>query len=147
MEITPEVVKGLPFRPFRKTSALRARPLTYMDYIQRQGIIHSLEASASFHPGDYLACGIFDEEWLISARLLHAGYEPASFPDQMGFVTYYPKSSIRQACQISEPFVLHWNGVVYLGKAGDYLVRAEDDIWIVDRVIFEHTYQPTSSVT
>jgi hypothetical protein len=41
-----------------------------------------------------------------------------------------------------EPFTLRRSkGDILTGKAGDYLVRSGDRMWIIDRTIFEQSYE------
>lgn len=144
MYITRSDLDTLPFQSFQKKALVRARPLTQEDYTQRQGIISTLEGPVAFQPGDYLARGIQDEEWPISRRQLLQEYERVSEPDDQGFALYRV-TAMRQACQIPKAFAVkqNWNTVLQ-GKAGDYLVRSGESVWITDRQIFESSYEQTS---
>ncbi len=133
-------MNNLPFQSFQKTALLQARPLTGADYEQREGIIHTREGPAGFRLGDYLARGIQNEEWPITKEHFVTSYERVSEPDAEGFASYRA-TDICQAYQMPEPFtVSKMRGDTLTGKAGDYLVRSGDRMWIVDRTIFEHTY-------
>ena len=141
MLITDEIMKKLPFRAFRKTSFIRARPLTEQDHWQRNGTIHTKEGCVAFEVGDYLACGISDEEWPIARHLIASDYRRISEPDAEGFCTYRALST-RQALQIPTKFTIQYNRDSLLsGKAGDYLVRSGDQIWITECSIFELSYK------
>jgi hypothetical protein len=140
LKITSEILDHLSYRPYRKTALVRLRRLTQKDYLERQGIIQSLEGPGNFQPGDYLACGVVNEEWVISSEVIEFG-EPIGAPDEEGFVTYHPNSAIYYACQIAEPFVVERpDGLILTGKTGDYLLRIEDRGRIIDRVVFELSY-------
>ena len=40
-----------------------------------------------------------------------------------------------------EAFILRrYNGNILTGKAGDYIVKSENRVWIVEKDIFEKTY-------
>src|SRR6266700_8336398 len=144
MRITTDEMKNLPFQIFRKTALLHARPLTQDDFRQRNGIIQTREGSAGFKPGDYLAHGIQDEEWPITKEHFANSYERVSEPDAEGFAAYRA-IDICQAWQIPETFtVSRTRGDILTGKAGDYLVRSGDRLWIVDCAIFESSYERLS---
>jgi hypothetical protein len=144
MKITREILHCLAYQPYRKTALVRLRPLTQEDYRERQGIIQSLEGCEKFQPGDYLARGVIDEEWVISRKYSDIG-EPVAGPDEEGFVAYLPNQAIRYACQIAEPFsVERPDGLILTGKTGDYLLCIGDQGRIIDRVVFELSYTHTS---
>ncbi|MBV9257142.1 MAG: hypothetical protein JO215_03880 [Ktedonobacteraceae bacterium] len=141
MVITTDVMKNLPFRSFRKTSLIRARPLTEKDYRQRDGVIHTKEGCVAFQVGDYLARGISDEEWPISGRFMTTDYKRVSHPDAEGFCCYRALGT-RQALQIRTKFTVQHNlDTILTGKAGDYLVRSGDKVWITEDSIFESSYK------
>lgn len=141
MQFTEQDMSKLPFQSFRKSAPVKARPLTEDDYMQREGIIQSLEGPIGFQPGDYLARGIQDEEWPILAEEMAAHYQQIAAPGADGFA-FYRATDIRQALQIAESFTVRMkNGDVATGKAGDYLVRSGDSAWVVDRDIFESSYE------
>lgn len=144
MYITENMINLLSFRLFRKTVLLRARLLTQEDYDYRGGVIYTLEGPVTFQPGDYLAVGLQDQEWPITPRAFTILYdEQVAGPDAEGFV-FYRSACLRQAVQITEPFTLkRKGGDIFMGKAGDYLVRSVEgeETWIVDRTIFEQTYE------
>ena len=125
MLITDEIMKKLPFQTFRKTSFIRARPLTEQDYQQRNGTIQTREGRVTFEVGDYLARGISDEEWPIAKHLMIKDYTRISEPDSEGFCSYRALDT-RQALQMHTKFTIHYNRDTLLsGKAGDYLVAQE----------------------
>ncbi|GER89779.1 hypothetical protein KDW_39410 [Dictyobacter vulcani] len=142
IEITAEVLDSLHYEPYRKVGLVRVRQLMEEDYRQRQGIIQTLEGPSTFHPGDYLARGVLDEEWVMGSGSQMEGYVLLDGKDDEGFVTYRPVSILCYACRIQEPFLVkRANGLVLSGKAGDYLLHLGDKGRIVDRVVFEQSYQ------
>ena len=144
MQFTEQEMSHLPFQSFRKTAPLKARPLTIEDYQHRNGVIQSLEGPIRFQPGDYLARGIQGEEWPILAEEFAAYYQQVAQPDSEGFALYR-STDTREALQVSEDFTVRMkNGDIATGKAGDYLVRSEDSAWVVDRNIFEDSYERLS---
>ena len=142
LEITTDLIHELVFLPFRKISSIRARQLTEEDYQEKLGVIHTLEGVEAFHPGDYLAVGVEGEEWPLLKESIERDYAFVEGLAKDGFSLYRPLSSIRQACQISCPFIVKsFNGDMYHGKPGDYVVYATTDhIHIVDHDIFERSY-------
>ena len=69
-------------------------------------------------------------------------YEQVSDPNSEGFAFYRARDSCL-AYQMSEPFtVKRTRGDTLTGKAGDYLVRSGDHVWIADRTLFENSYEP-----
>ncbi len=141
MFITAEVMKKLPFRSFRKVSFLRARPLTEKDYQQREGVIATKEGRVSFEVGDYLARGISDEEWPIPGHFFVTNYKSISEPNAEGFCSYHALGT-RQALQMRTKFTIQYNrDTILTGKAGDYLVRSGEKVWITEGSIFEHSYK------
>jgi hypothetical protein len=142
MEVTKKVLDSLIFRSYQKTAPVRARLLTDEDYVQRQGMIQSLEGQETFQPGDCLAQGVLDEEWIMSRDWLMDNYEQVEGPNEDGFATYYPKPNVRLACQMAEPFVINKaNGDILTGKTGDYLILTDDRGRIVDKVAFERSHE------
>ena len=148
MHITDTMMSTLPFQRFRKAASfrVRARQLTKEDVEQRAGVVNTLEGPVPCQPGDYLARGIQGEEYPISQTAFAALYDKQSMePDIDGFARYRPAPLLHQAVQITEPFTVDGpRGALFTGKAGDYLVRTEEDTnaRIVDRSIFEQTYEP-----
>lgn len=142
MEITNEILNNLTYQKYRKIAPVQVRTLTEEDYQQRQGVVFSLEGPVRFQPGDYLAKGILDEEWAMSQEGLLSNYEYVTGPNEQGFTTYRPKSNVRWACQMPEPFsIRRRDGTILKGKAGDYLIRLEDRARIVDRTVFEKSHE------
>jgi hypothetical protein len=152
MHLTNKEISELPFRSYRKVASfrLRARPLTQEDVEQRAGVIHTLEGPEAFEPGDVLARGIQGEEYPISPQAFGRLYDVETRePDPQGFALYRPAPLVHQAVQISEPFTLERaDGGFFTGKAGDYVVRTLglEGARIVDRSIFEQTYERTGNV-
>ncbi len=141
MVITDEIMKKLPFRVFRKTSFIRARPLTEQDYEQRNGTVQTKEGRVTFEAGDYLARGISDEEWPIDRHLMASDYTRISEPDAEGFC-FFRALGTRQALQMPIKFTIQYDRETLLrGKAGDYLVRSGNQIWITECSIFELSYK------
>ncbi len=142
VHLSDQEIGQLKFQPCRKKVSLRVRPLTQEDHQQLQGHIQTLEGPISFQTGDYLVRGQQSEEWPVTSQHLEQNYQKISGPDQHGFLTFQA-TDIREASQIAQEFsIAHGEGESLRGKAGDYLVRSGDQAWIVDREIFEQTYEP-----
>jgi hypothetical protein len=109
-----------------------------------------MEGPEAFEPGDYLARGIQGEEYPISPQAFAMLYDVETLePDTHGFAFYRPTPLLHQAVQISEPFTVERaDGGLFTGKAGDYVVRTVglEGARIVDRYIFEQTYERTGTV-
>lgn len=60
-----EHLNTLSFQSYRKIAPVRVRQLTQEDYVQRKGIVQSLEGPEKFQPGEYLARGVVNEEWIM----------------------------------------------------------------------------------
>lgn len=152
MHLTNKEISELPFRSYRKVASfrLRARRLTQEDVEQRAGVIHTMEGPVAFESGDYLARGIQGEEYPISPEAFGMLYEVDTLePDPQGFAFYRPTPLLHQAVQITEPFTVERaDGSLFTGKAGDYVVRTVglEGGRIVDRSIFEQTYERTGNV-
>jgi PGDYG protein len=152
MYLTNKEIGDLPFRSYRKVASfrLRARRLTQEDVEQRAGVIHTLEGPVAFEPGDYLARGIQGEEYPINPEIFGALYVVDTLePDTRGFASYRPIPLRHRAVQIAEPFTVERaDGGLFTGKAGDYVVRTVgwEGARIVDRSIFEQTYEQTGNV-
>ncbi len=141
MEITDEKMVQLQFRRFRKSALTRARLLTENDYNQRKGVIQALEGPVTFQPGDYLAQGVKKEEWPITGKHFEDTNKKVAPADADGFALYVAQD-IREACQMQKDFsVKSTNGDILNGKKGDYLVRSGGNAWVVEREIFESTYE------
>lgn len=133
-------LQALPFVPVRKIEPLHARPLTTQDQRQLNQQVKTLEGKTKFKQGDYLARGVHSEEWVIAKSYLHKNYTKISEADKDGFCCYQATTT-NKAYQVNAPFVLHKNnGMILKGKAQDYIVRGDDEAWIVDSTIFSQTY-------
>jgi len=146
MEITVELLDALRFLPFLKVAPISARQLTERDYENFKGLIQTLEGTETFQPSDYLALGVKNETWPMSKYTFEHRYYKVQDSDSEGFARYQPKNGVLYACQIADIFVVkRQNGDVYHGKAGDYLVKSENnDLHIVDCNIFEASYKLTN---
>jgi hypothetical protein len=147
MEITVELLDALTFLPFLKVAPISARQLTERDYENFKGSIQTLEGLQTFQPSDYLALGVKNEMWPMSKYTFEHRYYKVQDSDSEGFARYQRKNGVLYACQITDVFVVkRQNGDVYHGKAGDYLVKSENDnLHIVDCTIFEASYKPINS--
>ncbi len=144
MDIKEGELDTYEFRQFRKIALLKARELTEDDYKKRNGTIKTLEGVVAFLPGDYLMQGVDNEEWATARSSFQATYERVSAFDREGFAVYQA-NDVRLAYQIREAFVVKkTSGDILNGKAGDYLVKSGENIWVIDRDIFERTYEAVS---
>ena len=125
--------------------AKKNRPLWARRVSQAEDVV-SLEGKQTAKPGDYLCRGIEGEFWPQSEKSLLGGYTASGQVGNDGFERYDPRPDGPpvEAMQVDKPFfvVASWGRLD--GKSGDYVVRRiadPTDIWIVDRSIFENSYQ------
>lgn len=136
--LSTEVENGL--RLARKTKSLWAKQINEPIEVQ------TLEGCLTAAPGDYLCRGIQDEQWPQKANKLLDKYVASEDIDADGWQRFDPKADAApvEAAAIEHPFrvIAQW-GELY-GKANDYVVRSTvdpTDVWIVDRTIFEASYE------
>ncbi len=127
------------------TLARKAKSL-WAKRLETSTVINSLEGPLPAEAGDYICRGIHGEFWPQKARKLFDTYHATDQFNSDGWQQFSPKpdSAPVQAVQIDFPFSLtsHWGELV--GKAKDYVVRStsdSSDCWIVDRAIFESSYE------
>ena len=123
------------FKPYRHKIATWARVLTEADYQERGGIIQTLEGPSPFSVGDYLARNA-KGEWPIKRTTIERKYRQVEPVNEEGWAGYMRIGS-RLAAQVPVAFSI--SGMQ--GKAGDYLVLGGGGGWVVDREIFEATYE------
>lgn len=127
-------------RQVRKTKPLWARLL------DSDCEVESREGRLQARAGDYICRGVVGEQWPQEETKLFEKYVATGQFDADGWQRFDPKPDTRPvlAAQIDHAFrvVAHWGELN--GKAGDYVVRSQSDvsdIWIVDKTIFEATYE------
>lgn len=142
--VLPAIASGL--RDARKTKSLWAKR------IERASQIQTLEGFVSAEVGDYLCRGIEGEYWPQTKKRLLERYFATNHLDQEGWQRFDPKPDLQpvQAVAIDHPFrvLAQWGELT--GKAYDYLVQSKadnKDIWIVDKTIFEASYEYVISNT
>lgn len=132
------IASGL--RYARKTKSLWAKR------VERTSQIETIEGVVSAEAGDYLCRGIEREVWPQREKSLLERYSASSHFDEEGWQRFDPKPDLQpvMAVAMDRPFRVqaHWGELT--GKANDYLVQSKtdpDDIWIVDKAIFEASYE------
>ena len=113
--------------------------------------VESLEGEETLLSGDVLCRGAAGDVWPQSRESLFAKYSPTSQVDAQGWKKFEPRpeQSRVMAIQILHPFEVDTTRGKLSGKAGDYLLKKHDqrdiaypqDVWIVDRQVFQSTYQ------
>ncbi len=145
--MTGNEANHLEYAEYHKTGLTRARRLTEQDWQDRQGVIATLENPAvGFIPGDYLCLGVQEEEWPTSAASFEATKRTVSGPDEAGFCLYATTTTVLAVAMPHEFEVRLVRGAVLQGKAGDYLVKREGRLWVVDRAVFQQSYVRTAPV-
>lgn len=126
-------------------TARKTKPL-WVQLVKVSQEIQTLEGRENVEPGDYLCRGIHGELWPQKAKRLFENNQPTGHVNDEGWQEFAPKSDAApvQAVQVSFPFAVnsHWGKLN--GKANDYVVRSSSDstdVWIVDKAIFEASYE------
>ena len=147
-ELLEEVNRAGSWFTARKTKPLWAREITDSHRVS------TLEGELIADTGDYLCRGESGDTWPQKANTLFAKYEPTAERDEDGWVKFFPKPEAAGvlAVQINHTFqvIASWGNLT--GQPGDYLVKNEadknveypEDVWIVNRTIFEGTYEVTT---
>jgi len=120
---------------YRKNIPTRIRVLTQEDFDLRGGVIHTLESKRYpfVVPGDYLAKGAADEEWVMSKDFVLRTYDllPES-RDAEGFDLYIKKEPVR-AVHLNRQFrLIDQNDRLHISeKRGGWMVWNEaGELWI-----------------
>lgn len=127
-------------RLVRKSKSLWAKCL------ESSTVIETLEGPVPAATGDYVCRGIHGELWPQSAKKLIETFVATELFDSDGWQQFDPKPNVApvQATQISFPFSVTAQWGTLVGKANDYFARSTadpSDCWIVDRSIFEASYE------
>ena len=137
-QLLPSIVQQL--HEARKTKPIWARRADF------EAKVTTLEGEVSMRPGDYLCRGIVGEYWPQKQSKLLEKYIPFGHVDPDGWQRFDPKpdSQTVEAAQVGYDFkvVAQWGEL--LGKRGDFVVRSitdSSDVWIVDRTIFNASYE------
>ena len=124
----------------RKTKSLWAKQVNKPIKVQ------TLEGSVAVEPGNYLCRGIQGEVWPQKASKLLDKYLRSDEVDAKGWRRFDPKPAAApvEAARVPYPFrvIAQWGELA--GKVNDYVVRSTTDptdIWIVDKTIFEASYE------
>jgi hypothetical protein len=141
-----EVNRARSWFPARKTRSIWAR------MVERPLRVKTLEGEQDVPAGSMLCRGGAGDMWPQKPDRLAAKYTPTDEVTSDGWRKYEPQPEGNgvMAAQVAHAFVVHhpeWGK--FKGKAGDYLVKnAEDeptahpaDVWVVDRALFEATYE------
>lgn len=119
--------------------------------IERAHTVETLEGHLNANSGDYLCRGIVGECWPQKPEKLLEKYVARREFDADGWQRFDPKpdASSVEAAQLDTAFrvIAHWGELT--GKAHDFVVRSRTDptdVWIVDKAIFEASYDPIKPV-
>ncbi len=119
--------------------------------IETKREVETLEGRLVAGPDDYLCRGIVGEYWPQKQSKLLEKYVSSNEVDSEGWRRFDPKpeSTPVEAAQLATAFhvTAHWGELT--GKAYDFVVRSKtdpSDIWIVDKAIFEASYEPTEPI-
>jgi hypothetical protein len=133
----------------KKTRPIRARQVTEPQQIQ------TLEGTEEVPAGAYLCRGEAGDLWPQSAERLQEKYQATDEVDAEGWRRYVPHPDNQGvlAARVEHPFTVETSWGTLHGKPGDYLgknfedrdVAHPSDVWIVDRNLFEATYEPSGA--
>ena len=137
-QLLPEVEQCL--RKARKTTSVWAKRLGQAQKIE------TMEGWTIAAQGDYLCRGVSDEVWAQEEEKLLQKYVASGVVDEEGWEHFKPNPNAPkvQAAQVVRAFQVESRYGTLHGKAGDYLIRSTtdaSDVWVVDRSIFEQTYE------
>lgn len=125
--------------------AVKTKPLWANQVDEAQQVV-SLEGREQVEAGDYVCRGVHGELWPQKSDKLLEKYIASGDIDADGWQRFDPKpeAAPAQAAQVSHAFRVqaHWGELT--GKPDDYVVRSTTDptdIWIVDKAIFEASYE------
>ena len=114
-------------------------------------IIKSREGNTVSQIGDFICRGQDGEIWTQGRDSFSTKYASTGDRDDFGFTKYAPVPSESRvlAAQVEHPFQVSNKAGTLSGKAGDYLVKSEEDaddmspesVWVVNREIFDATYE------
>lgn len=128
----------------RLWKARKSKPLWAKRLLDAQSV-ETLEGLLHAEAGDFLCRGVNGELWPQKAVKLLEKYSASESFDN-GWQRFDPKPDSEgvEATQVDHAFRIqaHWG--ILNGKPGDYVVRSRTDstdVWIVDKSIFEATYQ------
>ncbi len=129
--------------------ARKTRPIWAREVIQPQQI-ETLEGVEDVPRGAFLCRGEAGDVWPQAAERLYEKYEATHEVDD-DWRKYVPHADSQGvlAARIDRPFSVETSWGTLQGKPGDYLVKNDEDrdvdhpadVWIVDRRLFQATYE------
>ena len=147
MLINPDGVL-LPELAGRMKRARKTKPL-WAKQVDTAQQVQTLEGTEQMAAGDFLCRGIHNEYWPQSSKRLDDRYNASEVVDDEGFRRFDPKQDITPvlAVQLDQAFSVQATWGRLTGKPGDYAVQSienANDIWIVDKAIFQASYEMES---
>lgn len=134
--------------------AKKTRPI-WAKRAERDQTVETLEGAEQVNVGDFLCRGEAGDVWPQTAERLQAKYMATDEMSEDGWRKYVPHPDAKgvMAAQVDHPFVVNSAWGELSGKAGDYIVKNYEDhnasyprdVWIVDRRLFQDTYEPVDS--
>ena len=147
-QLLQDVNEARSWRHYKKTKSILAKKLS------AEVQVNTMEGRIACRAGDYLCRGPSGEHWCQKESALLKKYNriPDADPDAEGWLEFRPKPDAQGVMAVSmdkDFHVEHPDWGTFNGKAGDFLVKSYEDrdvdfpgdIWIVDRAIFEATYE------
>lgn len=130
--------------------AKKTRPI-WVRRLEKEATVQTLEGAEQVPAGTYLCRGEAGDIWPQSEERLTAKYDMTDEIDEQGWRRCDPKPDAAgvMAAQVPHPFQVRAKWGLLTGKDGDFLVKNYEDrdndnpadVWIVDRTLFEATYE------
>lgn len=153
-------VASLTFVTVKKNKPLIAKPMQTLlndERVMNSFLLSTLEGTQMLKANSMVCIGVCGDIWQQDRDKLHKAYKPVEVQED-GWVKFEPKpESERDACQIAclDPesefkLVAQWGtrqtdgSFVQTGHSGDYVLRSKEDptdVWIVEKSIFDRTYE------
>ena len=130
--------------------AKKTRPI-WVRLLEQEETVKTLEGDERVPAGNYLCRGEAGDIWPQSKDRLAAKYTLTGEVDEEGWrkCDPNPDASGVMAAQVPHPFQVEAKWGQLKGKHGDFIVKSyedrdnenPDDVWIVDKGLFEATYE------
>jgi len=125
--------------------AVKIAPV-WVNTVEENMIIETLEGKIKAHKGDILCKGIMGELWAQKREHLDKYYNPTNIIDPEGWARYDPAEQYTVLVyQLDSEFTIESSFGKLKGKSGDWIIKDENEepvrYWIVQRMIFERSYK------
>lgn len=137
------------WKPAKKTAGVWAREVTPEESPLS---IQTLQGAEVGKEGDILTMGVRGEVWFQNKEKFNKKYTLVPGKEkntEYGFLQYFePVGGPVLVAQMDDPFTIQSPWGTLTGKKGDFVIKPlkeknnlyPDDVWLIDREIFEETY-------